>query len=244
MESRDQGLGNRGCGLEEVLFLTLLSAITRPTAASELPRAQVEHSLQVTVRVYNYAEVPQKTLSSAVEEARRIFQKGGVETDWVACLIGGAKPDPACEEHLGPAGIILKILPASMATRLDAHWEHLGFAASSATPSPGSDAWVFYRRVEELAKFRIADRELILSAAMAHEIGHLLLGLEPHSPSGIMRGKWHREDLMLLAQGYLLFTSKQSEQMRKAVTTRLQQAELTQRRAKVLPMESIAVDRK
>jgi hypothetical protein len=236
MVDRASALGIHGSGArawggrEGVLCLIFLAAMARPTFASELPPAPIEHRLEIRVRIYNYAKVPKTTLSSAIEEARRIFQKANVETDWVICPTAGVpqNPNSTCdnEKHWGPAVINLRILPESMAARLDGRWEYIGFALSTATPGAGSDAWVFHGRVEELAASRIVDRKLILGAAMAHEIGHLLLGLGSHSPGGIMRARWHREEMELEGQGYLLFTSRQSDQIRSAVSMRLQQAKI------------------
>ncbi|HXH86715.1 MAG TPA: hypothetical protein VNI35_07795, partial [Nitrospira sp.] len=210
-------------------------------AASGLSGAQVESGPRITVRVFDYAEVQQKTLSSGVAEARRIFQEAGIETDWVACPMGTVveKSAPVCGGRQGSADINMKILPPSMATGFGLRWQALGFAASSPIPGAGSDAWVFYDRVGELARFRIADRGLILGTAMAHEIGHLLLGLRPHAPSGIMGGKWQRKELGLVAQGHLLFTAEESRQMRNAVRTRPRQAAVTERHSVALSQSSL-----
>ena len=252
MEGRGSGFGIRssgtkawGCRLWEVLCLTFVVITARPALASQQSNEQVKYPSQISVRVYNYAEVPRKVLSSSVEEARNIFQKAGIESLWIMCRAGGTpqKHVPLCERDLSTGGITLKILSASMAARLGAHWEHLGFALSSKTPGAGLDAWVFYHRVEELARFRIADRSLILGAAMAHEIGHLLLGPKAHSPSGIMRGKWHRQELELAAQGYLLFTVKESKEMRDAASIGPQQPSLTELHSATRSQASLAQDR-
>jgi len=49
---------------------------------------------------------------------------------------------------------------------------------------------------------------------MAHEIGHVLLGLNSHSSMGIMRGYWQAEEVSALERGRLLFSSQQSRAMR------------------------------
>ncbi|PYY15245.1 MAG: hypothetical protein DMG60_18205 [Acidobacteria bacterium] len=54
----------------------------------------------------------------------------------------------------------------------------------------------------------------VLGHVIAHEIGHLLLGLNSHSTSGIMRGLWEEEELKAVERGRLLFTSQQSRLMR------------------------------
>jgi hypothetical protein len=44
---------------------------------------------------------------------------------------------------------------------------------------------------------------------IAHELGHLL-GLDSHSPTGIMRADWNLKHLKDATDGYLLFTPQQS----------------------------------
>jgi hypothetical protein len=62
----------------------------------------------------------------------------------------------------------------------------LGVALSES----GVYATIYYPRVEEYAKERIATHSQILGHAIAHEMGHLLLGPVPHARFGIMRGEW------------------------------------------------------
>src|SRR5438067_624574 len=56
--------------------------------------------------------------------------------------------------------------------------------------------------------------DLVLAHVMAHEIGHVLLGLNSHSSMGIMRGYWQAEEVSALERGRLLFSSQQSRAMR------------------------------
>jgi hypothetical protein len=97
-------------------------------------------------------------------------------------------------------------------------------------PGSGPDrqsVYVFYDRVEALARERIAethaDAAQILGHAIAHEIGHLLLNVQTHSAAGIMRGVWNFWDLQNVSYGYLLFTPKQAEVMRVEVRRRFRQ---------------------
>ncbi len=68
----------------------------------------------------------------------------------------------------------------------------------------------------------------IMGYAMAHEIGHLLLGPNSHSLSEIMRAKWHPKDLKVLAKASLLFTSQQAELIRDTVFAQLRWPEAHQ----------------
>jgi hypothetical protein len=90
---------------------------------------------------------------------------------------------------------------------------------TGSTPECGSSgictSSVFYDRVSGLAQGGSATLPVLLGRAMAHEIGHLLLGESSHSRTGIMRGSWSGDDLSLAARAYLLFTPDQSRQMKR-----------------------------
>jgi hypothetical protein len=219
MESRDSGSGIRHSGLGLALLLTYASlchAAVQSTAAAD-------GSPRITVRVYNYAGVSRATLAGAEKEASRIFREAGIETSWQDCPTSHAEEEafPGCAQVLGPAGVDVRIIPRSMAARLQSPRERLGLAL----PTQGgfaSSAWVFLHRVEELAKSRIASPSQVLACALAHEIGHLLLGPNQHSSVGIMRAHLGREELKRASQGQLLFISSQCELIRAEVMSRVQ----------------------
>jgi len=80
---------------------------------------------------------------------------------------------------------------------------------------------IFYHRVEAIAKKAGLSRAVILGHILAHEIGHLLLGRDSHSPSGIMHVPWLTEELRLATQGSLLFTLRQAKRMRANAAERI-----------------------
>ena len=47
---------------------------------------------------------------------------------------------------------------------------------------------------------------ILLGCVIAHEIGHLLLGLNSHSGSGIMQRRWERKQITQVMTGTPLFT--------------------------------------
>jgi hypothetical protein len=100
-----------------------------------------------------------------------------------------------------------------MASKLTVSNEPLGFAQQCPDSEPGCVANIFYAKIDEVA-WRAGGRSArILGHTMAHELGHLLLGANAHSPSGIMRGDWSPEDLMFMRSGELTFTLLQSDQI-------------------------------
>jgi len=78
-------------------------------------------------------------------------------------------------------------------------------------------ATVFYDRVE--LGTRGGDISGVLGLAIAHELGHLLLGSGEHIDEGIMRPHWTRKDLHRDRRHLFLFTSEQAERIRTKIST-------------------------
>ncbi len=54
---------------------------------------------------------------------------------------------------------------------------------------------------------------------MAHELGHLLLGSNSHSLTGLMGANWRTVDLIHMEQGGLAFSEEQSRKMKATLST-------------------------
>ena len=80
---------------------------------------------------------------------------------------------------------------------------------------------IYYDRVNQLANMQVASHARILGNAIAHEMGHLMLGSTPYWPSGIMREPWTQDELDLLAKGALQFSSEQAMLMRSELMRRV-----------------------
>ena len=193
---------------------------------------------KLTFRVYNYAHLDPTALTHSEGVAAAIFQEVGVETAWVDCPLSWTdlKRYPTCQETMQTTDLVLRILPKSMAMKVRAGDDALGFAKPCPEDEPACDLTVFYHRVDELATDGYpADR--ILGHVIAHEVGHILLGSGAHSDIGIMRGAWSRHDLQHISWGLLLhFTADQRERLRAAVLRRPKQQPVTE---PVIPFANI-----
>ncbi len=184
-----------------------------------------------TVHVSNYAGVNSKTLADAEKFATAVFRNSGVEARWVAA------PVPVAQRQSGPnlvplTEIRVSILPKKIA-------EQFGFPGGAVGYAPGTGAdrqqtYVLYDKMEALAQnpayiavkgpqFYHVTKPVILGMALAHEIGHLLLNLESHSPTGIMLANWSMNDLLEASYGNLAFTTQQAESIRGDVARRMGQ---------------------
>ena len=176
---------------------------------------------RINVRVHNYAQVSSEILTQAETEAAEILGKAGIEINWTNCDptrkdLGDANE---CNQLLRPTNLAVRILPY-FGVMPGTDKNTMGFAL-------GNLASVSVRRVsEEAAEFGVKPYE-VLGPAIAHELGHMLLGQRGHSPSGIMRTRWRREDYERAPRGAFKFTAEQAEQMRAEVAgrNRMQRAE-------------------
>lgn len=117
-------------------------------------------------------------------------------------------PDRGCSKFEWPTNLALRVLPRSAGSVNDV----FGVAFLSAEGT-GCYSDVYYDRATDLhADWNVSLAD-ILGAVMAHELGHLLLGSNSHTPLGIMQGHWQPEELRRLARGGLLFTAAQDHHM-------------------------------
>ena len=196
----------RSCKYCLGLSVILMAHLTGSAKALSLSEDKTGPSLRLNVRVFNYAQALPETWKLAREIAANILGQTGIQTSWMECSLSseGNFTVPACERPLGPSDLVLRLVPASPATRAQFGSGTLGIAAQPERGTPAS-ASVFYDRVEQLAKGGAASVAVILGHAAAHEIGHLLLGSNSHTPQGLMRDRWSRQDLQNATIGELLF---------------------------------------
>jgi len=180
-------------------------------------------NLTIELHVYDYAGVEGSELARAQTEAIRVLQQIGIAVTWVKCVVPGtdgthAKACPSADGQV-PA-LVLRILPRAMAERATRDQSLLGFAQLAEDGAPASVAFVFYHRVESLAVELRCARGVILGYALAHEVGHLLLGTNSHAPNGIMRARWTEKELRLASTGWFGFFPQQAARMRADVERR------------------------
>lgn len=183
------------------------------TFGSNVSGQSVEPNSVITLRVANYARVPDAVLAASEKKAQRLLLQAGVESRWLECPLGGASMDP--ESPRGPADFFLWVVSKVMRERRSER-DALGFALPCPQGRGGCLAYIFYPRIQTLAAVDDASLSDVLGHVMAHEIGHLLLG-PGHSPAGIMQAEWTRRDLESAARNELSFTPQEMELLRAAV---------------------------
>jgi hypothetical protein len=195
------------------LWVGTMSWLLLSPAASGLaeePAGQgTGHERAIVVHVRNYAGVSDKVLSKARSRARVILERAGVETEWS----DGTRVS-------FPNEVVLELLGRRQCATLAGSPDTLGLALLPKDGAIPAYAAVFLDRADALSRIGDASMAEVLGHAIAHEIGHLLLGTSEHSATGIMRARWSRDELRRAAWGQLLFTPEQSALLRAAAVNR------------------------
>jgi hypothetical protein len=147
----------------------------------------LEDALTVTLHVTNYAAISPKELAAAEAFATTIYRAAGIQAVWI--------DTPWAPRETGLPHLRVVILSPEMTAtkckedRLGA--SVMGTATDNGTDGSGRIAYIFAERISRTALQYDAKFERGLGHVMAHEVGHLLLGMLSHTPAGLMTADWH-----------------------------------------------------
>jgi hypothetical protein len=166
-------------------------------------------SLALVLQLHNLAGAPPATLDQAASELARVYHELGVSLEWTSSV------------NAAPAGanvVSMIVLPDETGDLR--HTPDTVMGAALRTPSGTRVAYVFYRHVRAEAERYAVSTACVLACAMAHELGHLLLPGRGHSPDGMMRARWTRDEFQRADQGRLRFSSDQALLLRAGISWR------------------------
>jgi hypothetical protein len=193
-------MANRGC----YLLLLLLAQVS--DAKSVFGQAAA-----LQVQVYDYTGLSRAALHTFATQTQAILTGAGISVEVDACERGASRP---CEGRRGSfRQVVVRVVAGPPRDRNRARWQHLG--QSIATHDGGTYASVFLELAEEEAAGANLPRILVLSYAAAHEVGHLLLGDEAHTPQGLMKADWETDDFQAMAQNRLHFSAEQTRELKR-----------------------------
>ena len=158
-------------------------------------------------------------IRTARRTASAILERAGIQVVWLECALPDGPTDAdACAQVPRRNELVVRIVPAGAVDgRLDV--DTLGSALVDVDAGMGSLATVYADRVRALAQRAGVDDAELLGRAMAHEVGHLLLGTNRHAAHGLMRASWSSVDL----RGHRVqwfFNGKEGEAMRSGIASR------------------------
>lgn len=141
-------------------------------------------ALALTIRLYDLTGLPAGTWQKAIGVASTTLEQAGIDAQWVDCA--AVAPAGHCQEALTAVELVLRVRDAPLHRGTQA----LGDAIVDPRAGRGTVATLYANRIAATAARSGVDTSVVLGRALAHEVGHLLLGNPSHSPTGLMRAHW------------------------------------------------------
>lgn len=205
------------------MVLGFLFAASSAWVGQSPPAVSTDEGQQITIGVYDYAQAGLGILLKAERVADGIFKNVGVSITWLACSTDKtASENPGCADLSSPLKIIVRIEPDFMAKKFQQTNDVFGFAAGIEDGEFPRDVWIFYDQVKEFAVDKRLFVSPILGSLIAHELGHLLLGANSHSRSGLMCAVWARNEVLAANLGGLHFSNSERTRSQNSVSARYQ----------------------
>ena len=190
----------RKIGIVVAAFGTLLSIGTNA-------RPKRKTAVSLTLSVFDDAALPPSVLSGAQARAESVLSTAGITLTWLDCSTSEHKAT-----DIGCAGMTY---PTHLSVRLVKNKRGPSKTTFGQSFLDGQGAGIYAEvYVTALAcsrEMEVVSQGDLLGYVVAHELGHLLLGPDSHSPSGVMRAVWQFNDLKQAARGRLAFTPEQLE---------------------------------
>jgi hypothetical protein len=180
-------------------------------AASQWNRDEAPH---VHVRIYNFATARASEIVKAMTEVTALYQTAGVRLTWTECLASvthQSDADPCRQTDYSFTVTLLQDAPSFCSRGA------LGFALVGVERL--NHAAVILSRIDEISDLAVRSH-LILACAIAHELGHLILGHRPHGSSGLLRSRWKSADILAIARGNMSFSPAEITRLHDALAAR------------------------
>jgi len=205
-----------------LFFMAGLMAMATPLAAASKTEAAA-----VTVRTYDYANVTSDQLAAARAEAGQIFRSAGIAVRWVDCRVPGRTDGAACTEPLVRGRDLMLRLVDRTPTDIEevARVSALGESLVDREERGGVLMTVDLFPVRAIATRASTGMPVLLGRAIAHEIGHLLLGSAEHPRLGLMRAFWSHDELRGSKPANWGFSPREAAQMRQTLRGRSRTAD-------------------
>jgi hypothetical protein len=170
----------------------------------------------VAIRTYNYAAVGVDELAAAKSEAAHIFKRARISLAWAECRVPGTDAGAPCIEPL-VVGRDMMLRLVQRTPVADNPIVALGESMLDREQRGGVLMTIDVFPVRAVADRAATSWSTLLGRAIAHEIGHLLLGSADHPRLGLMRALWSHDELRGLKPAHWGFSAREAAQMRQVL---------------------------
>ena len=167
----------------------------------------------LVIGLYDYSGLSAKDTVRLTEITNLVFTHSGIHLVWRHCRGALAvEPDPMCDAELQVNEIVVSLRPGGPPSSDSDRTLHMGH--SIVTADGGAYVNIYVPAVRAQAVRFGLQLDLLTGHAVAHEIGHCLLG-PGHSYAGLMRRQWNSRDAAEMSRLGLHLTKSEA---RKAAT--------------------------
>jgi len=163
----------------------------------------------VAVRVFDASGMSDADLDAALAETEAVLGGSGLDVSWTRCTRPDTSPAP-CDHPVVDGELIVRLITAPM---MRSGTVTMGYALVDPSVRHSLIASVYWNRVRSIAGEARIDPRPLLGRAIAHEIGHLLLNTNSHTPAGLMRATWSQAELRLNLPGDWCFGEREAKAM-------------------------------
>ena len=168
-------------------------------------------NLQLVVRVYDSAGARPVDVERARASVGAILTSVGIDPIWRPCHVS------TCTGPVKPHEVVVRLVTSRPGSATGS----LGFSLIDVSQHAGSLGTIYIDRVHALATQSGVEEGDLLGRAIAHEIGHLLIGTSGHARSGLMRAVWVTSELRRGQPSDWVFSRREGAELRRHLEERI-----------------------
>ena len=189
------------------LSLLILGFAPQNVAADSNSEASV---VRLTISVFNDAGASPSVMSQARNRATLILRRAGISLVWLDCGTPAIPPpNSACSDLSFPQHLSVRLVSTAGRPSEDTFGRTFQNAEGE-----GNYALVYFNVLATSSVTESVHAGDLLGFVIAHELGHLLLGRDSHSATGLMAPVWQAGEVRMASHGILFFSGDQQERIR------------------------------
>ena len=200
---------NRALRQPEVILRSLQATTDTPVAVNPVRRVLLIHTLLFVIGAgHSQADTKKDTPLISIG----LFGAGAIAGTMLA------RAESVTARILGPVGIRVRWedrdIRHAAVERIDIRFansttdQSSRFATSLPFASSGVRIIIFVNRIQAAGNHDLLFTSRLLGHVLAHEIGHVLMRTDQHSPQGVMKERWTEDDYAEIRRSYLMFTDE------------------------------------